>query len=100
MTKAMSLPAEPMMSPNPAFDPSSEGKALEAATPTSPGKMSEDEKKRIMRMIEDEDSSDEDDESDKEDKDSNDNGAAKEKDGNGSANDSFCSDNDILNRSL
>lgn len=51
-------------------------------------------------MIEDEDSSDEDDESDKVDNDSNDNGVAKEKDGNGSANDSFCSDNDILNRSL
>ena len=63
--------------------------------------MSEDEKKRIMRMIEQEDSSDdEEDDSDKEDKDSTGQVQNKEGKAEGSDNDSFCSDNDILNRSL
>ena len=68
-----------------------------------PTKMSEDEQKRIMRMIEQEDSSDEDDDLDDDDESgqSGKGGAKKEaKGGEGSDNDSFCSDNDILNRSL
>lgn len=64
-------------------------------------KMSEDEKKRIMRMIEQEGSSDEEDVSDAEEN-SGEGDAVKEGKvgGNASDNDSFCSDNDIFNRSL
>lgn len=70
-------------------------------TNDDPDAMSEDEKKRIMRMIE-EDSSDEDDDNDSdalEDRISDGN-PRKEGKAAGSDNDSFCSDNDILNREL
>ena len=62
--------------------------------------MSEDEKKRIMAMIDLEDSSDEEEKSDDEDEDSQGEKLDKEGKAAGSDNDSFCSDNDILNRSL
>ena len=66
-----------------------------------PTKMSEDEKKRIMRMIEQEDSSDEDQDLSEDEKSSGQGDVIKEgKGGNASDNDSFCSDNDIFNRSL
>lgn len=63
--------------------------------------MSEDEKKRIMREIEQEDSSDEDDDSEGIDE-TSDGQIVPKKDNKADAseNDSFCSDNDILNRSL
>lgn len=62
--------------------------------------MSEDEQQRIMRMIEQEDSSDEDEGSDDVDEDSTGQVQNKEAKEDGSDADSFCSDNDILNRSL
>jgi len=75
---------------------------VEAMTPSGlnddPDKMSEDEKRRIMKMIEQEDSSDEDDDSDQVDQTSEGRQAVNKPVG--SDNDSFCSDNDILNRSL
>ena len=65
-----------------------------------PNKMSEDEEKRIMRMIEQEDSSDEDQLSEDEKSSGQGDAIKKGKGGNNSDNDSFCSDNDIFNRSL
>ena len=63
-------------------------------------KMSEDEEKRILRMIDLEGSSDEDGESDEDEENSAGQGQNQEAKQPGSDNDSFCSDNDILNRSL
>ena len=83
-------------------DEDGEGKkaAAEAAKNEDPEKMSEDEEKRILRMIDLEGSSDEDGESDEDEENSAGQGQNQEAKQPGSDNDSFCSDNDILNRSL
>ena len=75
-------------------------KAPPAKNEEDPEKMSEDEEKRILRMIDLEGSSDEDGESDEDEDNSAGKGQNQEAKQAGSDNDSFCSDNDILNRSL
>ena len=67
-----------------------------------PDNISEDEQKRIMAMIEQEDTSSEEEEDKDEDDADQDSSGIQNKEGKqaGSDNDSFCSDNDILNRSL
>ena len=89
------------------FDPSAippesplTGQKVSASKLDDPEGMSEDEQKRIMRMIEEDDSSDEEEEDSDEVEDSQGQVQTKDVKAAGSDNDSFCSDNDILNREL